>query len=411
VDDEKALRDGLLAFGLDEGNGAINQLDLPREAFLNMLGISATPAPRSAPRLDPHARFDARARMQRQVQQLSDYTQGLARTSELRRDAFWAKAEKTSTERWSKSTEPYRQQFWDELIGRFPPATEPLEASSRQVMDEPNFKGYAVQLPVWPDVFAYGILLLPKDLKPGERRPVVVCQHGLEGRPDEVVNPKLKSPYHGYGAQLANRGYIVYAPQNPYIGQDVFRQLLRKSNPLKKSLFAVIVRQHERTLEWLATLPQVDRDRIAFYGLSYGGKTAMRVPALLKGYCLSICSADFNEWVVKCTNLDRQYSYMYTVEYDMYEFGLSEGFNYAEMAGLIAPRPFQVERGHSDGVAPDEWIGYEYAKVRRLYDTLGIGDRTNITYFNGPHEIRGEGTFAFLAKYLDWPRGIDKPKE
>ena len=42
-----------------------------------------------------------------------------------------------------------------------------------------------------------------------------------------------------------------------------------------------------------------------------------------------------------------------------------------EMADLIAPRPFQVERGHKDGVAPDEWVGYEYAKVKRLYDTLG----------------------------------------
>ena len=39
----------------------------------------------------------------------------------------------------------------------------------------------------------------------------------------------------------------------------------------------------------------------------------MRVPAILKDYCLSICSADFNEWAVKCTNLDRKYSYLYTI--------------------------------------------------------------------------------------------------
>ena len=36
-----------------------------------------------------------------------------------------------------------------------------------------------------------------------------------------------------------------------------------------------------------------------YYGLSYGGKTAMRVPPLVTDYCLSICSADFNEWVDK----------------------------------------------------------------------------------------------------------------
>jgi hypothetical protein len=277
------------------------------------------------------------------------------------------------------------------------------------VLDEPKWTGYAVQLPVWPEVVASGVLLLPKNLKPGERRPVVVCQHGLEGRPDEVVNPKIKSPYNAFGAQLADLGYIVYAPQNPYIGHDAFRILQRKANPLKASLFAVIVRQHERTLRWLASLPQVDPARIAFYGLSYGGKTAMRVPALLKGYCLSICSADFNEWAVKCTNIDRQYSYMFTVEYDMYEFGLAERFNYAEMAGLIAPRPFQVERGHKDMVAPDEWIGYEYAKVKRLYDSLGLSDRTDIAYFNDGHKIDGKGTFAFLARHLGWPKTDTPP--
>jgi cephalosporin-C deacetylase-like acetyl esterase len=400
-------RQALLAYGFDDGRGPINVSNAPRDAFLDLLGIEGVPELDAKPLSDPRVHFDPRARMKRQIEQLVAYTQALLRTSELRRYAYWSKADTSSLERWEETTEPFRRAFWDDWIGRFPPASEPLEAKSAQVLDEPNFKGYAIELPVWRDVVASGVLLLPKDLKDGERRPVVVCQHGLEGRPDEVVNPKLKSPYHAYGAQLADRGYIVYAPQNPYIGRDKFRLLQRRAHPLKKSLFAVIVRQHERTLEWLAGLPQVDPKRIAFYGLSYGGKTAMRVPALLKGYCLSICSADFNEWAVKCTNVDRSYSYMYTLEYDMYEFALSEGFNYAEMAALIAPRPFQVERGHKDGVAPDEWIGYEYAKVKRLYDTLGIGDRTEIAYFNGPHEINGKGTFAFLAKHLDWPRGKD----
>ena len=338
--------------------------------------------------------------MKRLVSRWVEHVQKRVRTSELRREAHWKAADASSVKRWEESTERYRQELWDEVIGRFPPASEPLEAKTRQIFDEPKFVGYAVQLPVWPDVFASGVLLLPKDLKPGERRAVVVCQHGLEGTPDPVVNPRLDTLYHSYGAKLADRGYIVYAPQNPYIGHDAFRDLMRRANPLKKTLFAVIVRQHERTLEWLKTLPNVDGDRIALYGISYGGKTAMRVPALLKGYCLSICAADFNEWVVKCASVDRSYSYMYTIEHDMYEFNLSEGFNYAEIAGLIAPRPFMVERGHGDTVAPDEWVGYEFAKVKRRYDLLGIGDRTELEVFNGPHAIHGVGTFEFLDRHL-----------
>ena len=95
---------------------------------------------------------------------------------------------------------------------------------------------------------------------------------------------------------------------------------------------------------------------------------------------------------------------MFTIEYEMPEFNLGHTFNYAEMAALIAPRPFMVERGHDDGVAPDEWVAYEYAKVRRLYDKLGIGDRTAIEFFNGPHTINGVGTFEFLHRHLNWPK-------
>jgi hypothetical protein len=87
----------------------------------------------------------------------------------------------------------------------------------------------------------------------------------------------------------------------------------------------------------------------------------------------------------------------------MYEFNLGHTFNYAEMAALVAPRPFMVERGHYDNVAPDEWVAYEYSKVRRLYAKLGIPQRTNIEFFNGPHTINGAGTFKFLHEHLNWP--------
>ena len=48
---------------------------------------------------------------------------------------------------------------------------------------------------MWPEVFAYGILLVPKGIEQGERRPVVVCQHGLEGRARDVADPKIEFPF------------------------------------------------------------------------------------------------------------------------------------------------------------------------------------------------------------------------
>jgi len=373
-------------------------------AFLTALGMESPLKPQGTPPTDLRADFDPNERLLRQFEQLVEFTQEVVRQSVFRRQEFWAKADNSSVERWKETSAYYRNYLWDEVIGRFPPPDVPANPRTRLFLEQPNWIAYEVMLDVWQDVFAYGILLIPRDIEEGERRPVVVCQHGLEGRPQPSVDPTIESAYNSFGAQLTDLGFVVYAPQNPYIGGDNFRVLQRKANPLKKSLFSFIVRQHERTLEWLAQQPFVDSERIAFYGLSYGGKTAVRVPPLLDGYALSICSADFNEWIVKNTTVDYRYSYMFTGEYEMFEFDLGNTFNYSELASLMVPRPFMVERGHHDGVAPDEWVAYEYAKVRRLYAILGIPDKTAIEFFNGGHMINGQGTFDFLHRHLALPK-------
>jgi hypothetical protein len=84
----------------------------------------------------------------------------------------------------------------------------------------------------------------------------------------------------------------------------------------------------------------------------------------------------------------------------MPEWDLGHTFNYAEMAALIAPRPFMVERGYFDGVGKDEWVSYEYAKVQRYYDLQGLDTLIAIEHFTGPHSINGKGTFEFLDKHL-----------
>jgi hypothetical protein len=332
------------------------------------------------------------------------FTQALIRKAPDRRKEFWSKADASSPQRWQETTRFYRDYIWEEVIGRLPSPSLAPSPRTRLIFNEPKFKGYEVVLDVWPDVYAYGILLLPKDIKPGERRPTVVCQHGLEGRPRDVADPKIDSHYyHRFAVRLAEEGFVTYAPQNPYIGQDRFRIIQRLGHPLKLALFSFIIGQHEQLLNWLAEQPFVDPGRIGFYGLSYGGKTAVRVPPFLDRYALSICSADFNEWVWKTTNVLTRFSYLLLVEYDMYEFNFANVANYAELANLMAPRPFMVERGHDDMVGMDEWVAHEYADVRQLYDKLGIGDRTEIEFFNGPHTIHGVGTFQFLRRHLRWP--------
>jgi len=277
------------------------------------------------------------------------------------------------------------------------------------ISETDKWTAYDVVLDVYPELIAWGLLVLPKDIKPGERRPVVVCQHGRDGIPRNLLDGN-KSGYRNVAAALAERGFITFAPHNLYRGEDRYRWLGRKANTVKATLFSFIIASHDQILHWLGAQPFVDGSRIAFYGLSYGGETAVRVPPLLEKYCLSICSGDFNQWTRKVAATDQPFSFMRTIEWEMPYWNLGQTFDYAEMACLMLPRPFMVERGHHDLVGRDQWVAHEYAKVRWLYAQLGLADRTEIEFFQGGHAMRAEGTFDFLHKHLRWPKPVADSK-
>jgi dienelactone hydrolase len=367
---------------------------------------------------DRRKRFDNQDRHVRMVRQLENHVQGLVRQSEHVRDRFflfdvmpelvqrrWStqrRHETHSLEAFVKGARPFREKFHAEGMGRFEAKLVAPKPRSRLILETADWSAYDLVLDVYPQLFAWGVLLVPKDLKPGERRPVVVCQHGRQGLPRDTIDGN-KSAYNNFAAKLTERGFITFAPHNLYRYEDQYRWLDRKANTIQASLFSFIIAQHDQILRWLESLAYVDPSHIAFYGLSYGGETAMRAPAILERYCLSICSGDFNQWTRKVAATDQLFSFMRTIEWEMPYWNLGHTFDYAEMAYLMIPRPFMVERGHLDLVGRDRWVAHEYAKVRWLYAQLGIADRTEIEFFQGGHSINGERTFSFLHKHLKWP--------
>jgi dienelactone hydrolase len=388
------------------------------EAFAHALSVPSLRAASGAIPADRRESFDAGERQHRQVKALENHVQALLRASDHVREQFylykvapeladdtWSSQLRHSTHNPAKFIEAskwYRHYFHEEVLGKFDEPLLPPNARTRKVYDREKWTGYEVVLDVYPELFAWGVLLLPKDLQPGERRPVVVCQHGRRGVPQDVIEGDVAA-YHDFAAHLADQGFITFAPHNLYRGEDRYRWLCRKANGVKATLFSFILSQHEQILRWLAALPMVDPGRIAFYGLSYGGETAVRVPTILEGYCLSICSGDFNTWNEKVASTDQRFSFMYSIEWEMPYFNMGNTFDYAEMTYLMIPRPFMVERGHNDRVGRDQWVAYQYAKVRWLYAQFGLADRTRIEFFNGGHTINGQGTFQFLHKHLNWP--------
>ncbi len=387
-------------------------------AFLDLLGAGPPSNTAAGSIPDNRAAFNPAARQRRQLKELERHVQQLVRASEHVRDSFYLykvmpefadrtwttrlRHETVAPEHFVEASRWYRNYLWEEVLGKIEDPLRPPRPRTRKIYDTERWTGYDVVLDVWEDVIAWGVLLVPKHIRLGERRPVVVCQHGRRGLPKDVIEGDHPA-YHNFAARLAEQGFITFAPHNLYRGEDRYRWLDRKANSLKASMFSFIIGQHDQLLRWLATLPFVDPNRIAFYGLSYGGETAVRVPPLLEGYCLAICSGDFNNWTRKVAATDQPFSFMYTIEWEMPYFDMGNTFDYAELAYLMVPRPFMVERGHHDKVARDQWVAHEYAKVRWLYTQFGLAGRTEIEYFNGGHTINAEGTFRFLRRHLRWP--------
>lgn len=399
------LSDAIRLVVSDDGNGAFGTDAWLTECGEGLVEHFQLASLGSAPE-HLRADFTPRPRLARLYRQMNAFTQRLLVEGPYTRARFFRRVDtrRRDLEAFKKNIEWYRDYFRTEVIGNFSlPRVDP-NPRSRKIIDTEQITGYEVVLDVFPGLFAYGILQIPKDIGPGESRPAVVCQHGLEGRPQHVIGPEQAQYYEAFATKLAQRGFITFAPQHLYLFQDRFRTLQRKANSIKKTLFSLMVPQHEQLVKWLGGLEQVDAERIAFYGLSYGGKSAMRIPPLVTSYCAVICSGDFNEWIWKNVSDRDPVSYYGKGEYEMFEWNLGSTFNYAEMAALICPRPFMVERGHYDGVSHDQYVAFEYAKVRRMYADLKIPDRTEIEYFYGPHKIHGQGTFDFLHRHLEWPQ-------
>ena len=388
-------------------------------AFLHGLGINTMGSPVSF-EADRRAAATERIaeRQARCVHQAEEHVQSLIQKSEHVRDQFFLYRVKPEWQdrRWSTdkshpieapdafiaSTTHFREKFATEAMGRFELPLASPNARTRKVAETNKWTAWDVVLDVHDSLFAWGTLVVPKNMQPGERRPVVVCQHGRNGVPRDTIDNHTTA-YNDFAAKLAERGFITFAPHNLYRGEDQYRWLDRKANAIGCTLFSFIIAQHDQILTWLDSLSFIDGDRIAFYGLSYGGETAVRVPTVLPKYCLSICSGDFNQWTRKVASTDQPFSFMRTIEWEMPYWNLGHTFDYSEMTYLMFPRPFMVERGHHDGVGRDQWVAHEFAKVRWLYAQFGMSDRVAIEFFQGGHSINGEGTFDFLHKHLNWP--------
>jgi hypothetical protein len=190
------------------------------------------------------------------------FQQRILESVHIERDVYWNKLDSSSLGKFTATVEPYRASFQEDIIGKWDIELQTPNPRTRLLYERDKWLGYEVVLDVFDGVIAYGVLLVPKGDSLAGKRPCVVFQHGLEGRPTDTIvgdNPA----YHDVAVQLVEQGYAVFAPQNLYLFGDRFRSLQRKSNPLGKTLFSTIVAQHQQIVRWLQSRPEIEPDKIA----------------------------------------------------------------------------------------------------------------------------------------------------
>ena len=147
-----------------------------------------------------------------------------------------------------------------------------------------------------------------------------------------------------------------------------------------------------RTLDYIATRPELDSGRVGCMGISGGGTVTLFATALEPRIRAALVSGYLN------TFRDSVGSLAHCI--DNYVPGI---LNWAEMhdiAGLIAPRPLFVESGEKDNIFPISASVESFNHVRDIYSVFGEADRVEQEVFPGEHSFWGKRGIPFLARHL-----------
>lgn len=362
-------------------------------SFMKMLGNKCPKALSKEVPVDVRQNFDYASRMGRMVEQMVGHTQLLLRDSEYVRSEFVKAREGWSNEKW-------RSFFRNEMIGWSQDTLLPINARTKLVEEQDAYSCYEVLIDVLPHVEMWGVLTVPNGIQKDEKRPIVVVQHGRGGNPYTALDEK--GSYYGIARRLAERGFVVFTPFGNWTGETRFRWIDRIARPAKNTLWSTVGLQHQQLFRWFNTLPFADAERVGFYGKSIGGQAASLIPSMVPEYALGINCAYFNESARKESSVYFSTSFVYHVDSEMPMWNRGHMIEYAEIANmLIFPRPFMVEHGKKDGIAPAGWVEHEYKKVERYYRSQGKSDLTEIDHHEGGHIINGKKTIPFLHKHLN----------
>lgn len=289
------------------------------------------------------------------------------------------------------------------LLGRVPERV-PLNA---EVLETTLMDGY-VREKVILDCNAFSsipaYLLIPENTDTGHPRPAVLAAHGHGNGKDDLVGitTTYAGAYKQHAVELVKSGYVVLVPDWRPFGE---RRDPKGSSCegeyygfgyLGYTLLTLNILDAQCCLDYLTTLPFVDKDRIGMWGLSFGGTMTTFASALderikaavISGYAPTMADT----WGMTTRNSVNTCGPQFCP-------GLAMIGDFSDVIGLIAPRPCMIQVGTLDLVFPLAPSLECVEQVKSIYTAAQSTDLA-VDVFVGDHEVDLQPAIEFLNAYL-----------
>lgn len=297
-----------------------------------------------------------------------------------------------------------RRELLYSLLGDLPDPERPIgveKVCEEEIEGEYKLETLVLDLNGIEDVPAY--LATPLHTKGSV--PAVLYNHAHGGdyelgkKEFTVGRPALQSP--SYAHELTRRGYCALCIDHWLFGErrgrtesELFTQMLWEG----RVLWGMMVFDSLRALDYLASRPEVDPDRIATVGISMGSTMAWWLAALDTRIKVTVdlcCMTDFQA-LIESRGLDGHGLYYYVP-------ALLKHFTTSQINQLIAPRAHLSIAGNYDVLTPPAGLDHIDAQLTPTYDKAGVAERWKLLRYETGHfetaHMRAEVT-KFLLRFL-----------
>ncbi len=137
-----------------------------------------------------------------------------------------------------------------------------------------------------------------------------------------------------------------------------------------------------RTVDYLASRPEVDRRRLGCVGLSVGGYRSFVLAALDPRIKAAV---DVGWMTSYAANIRRHV--MNTIGFTFHIPGLYRYLDLPDLAALIAPRSVFVINGSRDTLFPPDGVDKAHRKIEACFRKAGVAEHQRCRMYDAPHQF------------------------